>query len=80
LLDRKQLWHSENNFADMILTCPPYWNIEKYESCNGQLSDEKSYDSFLKKHNVALLEDSTLLLLVFSLKIRFINILDVPIV
>lgn len=34
---------------DMIFTCPPYWNLEKYESCTGQLSDCKSYEEFLEK-------------------------------
>jgi len=38
-----------NNSADMILTCPPYWDIEKYESCEGQLSDIKDYNLFLNK-------------------------------
>jgi len=37
----------EDNFADLVMTCPPYWNIEKYESVDGQLSDCKSYESFL---------------------------------
>lgn len=32
---------------DMIFSCPPYWNLEKYESTNGQLSDIKEYDKFL---------------------------------
>ena len=33
--------------ADMILTCPPYFNIEKYESADGQLTDIKKYEDFL---------------------------------
>jgi len=32
---------------DMVFTCPPYWNLEKYESCNGQLSDITDYNVFL---------------------------------
>lgn len=40
--------HYENEF-DMIFTCPPYWNLEKYESCIGQLSDIKKYDVFLNE-------------------------------
>ena len=32
---------------DLIFTCPPYWNLEKYESCEGQLSDIKNYAVFM---------------------------------
>jgi len=32
---------------DLIFTCPPYWNLEKYESSPGQLSDIKDYDMFI---------------------------------
>jgi DNA modification methylase len=35
--------------VDLIFTCPPYWDIEKYESCKGQLSDIEDYDIFLKE-------------------------------
>jgi DNA modification methylase len=37
------------NSVDMIFTCPPYFNIEKYESINGQLSDFNDYQAFLCK-------------------------------
>jgi len=37
--------------ADMIMTCPPYFNIEKYESADGQLTDIKSYEEFFKIYN-----------------------------
>jgi len=32
---------------DLIFSCPPYWNLEKYQSCDGQLSDIKAYDEFI---------------------------------
>ena len=35
--------------ADMIFTCPPYHNLEKYESVEGQLSDIDEYEEFLEK-------------------------------
>jgi len=35
--------------VDFIFTCPPYWNLEKYESCDGQLSDIKDYEIFLNR-------------------------------
>jgi len=34
--------------ADLIFTCPPYHNLEKYESVKGQLSDIEDYKEFLK--------------------------------
>jgi len=36
---------------DLIFTCPPYFNIEKYESCEGQLTDIFNYFKFLNKLN-----------------------------
>ncbi len=42
----------------LIFSCPPYWNLEKYESCPGQLSDITEYDVFMdelvKRLNVAV--------------------------
>lgn len=35
-----------DNFYDGALTCPPHYNIEKYESVDGQLSDYKKYEDF----------------------------------
>jgi DNA modification methylase len=43
-LDKSEYNHI---LADLIFTCPPYWNIEKYPSSEGQLSDINNYDSFL---------------------------------
>ena len=36
-----------NDFADLVMTCPPYHQLEKYESVDGQLSDLKTYEKFL---------------------------------
>lgn len=36
--------------VDFIFTCPPYHDIEKYESCEGQLSDIKDYNEFLGRY------------------------------
>jgi DNA modification methylase len=33
----------------MILTCPPYWNVEEYESVSGQLSDIGDYGDFMDR-------------------------------
>ena len=49
--DGCKLGNTEDNFADLVMTCPPYYDIEKYESCVGQLSDIKGYDNFLLAMN-----------------------------
>ena len=38
----------ENLSYDMAFTCPPYHQLEKYESVEGQLSDIKKYEDFLQ--------------------------------
>jgi len=40
---------TKDEFADLVFTCPPYGNIEKYESVPNQLSDIKKYEDFLVK-------------------------------
>jgi len=46
--DGTKLNKTEDNFSDLIFTCPPYYNIEKYESVDGQLSDSKTYSEFME--------------------------------
>jgi DNA modification methylase len=43
-----------DEFADFVYTCPPYYNIEKYESCDGQLSDISGYDNFIDAMNICV--------------------------
>lgn len=47
----------EKESFDLIFSCPPYWNLEKYEHCTGQLSDIGNYYAFMnelvKRLNVA---------------------------
>ncbi len=38
-----------NNSVDCVFTCPPYHGIERYETCNAQLSDVKDYGNFLQR-------------------------------
>lgn len=45
--DGTKLAQTPDNFADLVFTCPPYWNLERYEKVPGQLSEAKSYDEFL---------------------------------
>jgi DNA modification methylase len=35
---------------DLIFTSPPFWNVEKYESCEGQMSDLDDYREFLQAY------------------------------
>lgn len=36
--------------VDLILTCPPYFTLEEYESVPGQLTDIKDYKAFLDQY------------------------------
>lgn len=38
----------EKDSVDLVFSCPPYFNIEKYESADGQLSDLNNYEEFMK--------------------------------
>jgi len=40
--------------VDLILTCPPYFSLEKYESVPGQLSDIKEYNKFLAQYKTIM--------------------------
>jgi len=46
-----ELNKTPDDFSDLIFTCPPYFNIERYESVDGQLSDIKNYDDFMQMIN-----------------------------
>jgi DNA modification methylase len=48
----------EKESFDLVFSCPPYHNLEEYESCPGQLSDIKDYYVFMnelvKRLNIAV--------------------------
>ncbi len=46
--DGVKLSETSDDFADLVMTCPPYFDIEKYESVEGQLSDISEYSDFMK--------------------------------
>ncbi|MNV61472.1 DNA methylase [compost metagenome] len=48
--DGTKMVEAEKDFYDGSLTCPPYFNIEKYESNDGQLSDHKKYADFIEQY------------------------------
>ena len=54
LADGTELNQTEDAFADMVVTCPPYFNIEKYESVKGQLSDIRDYSTFMEAMDKAV--------------------------
>jgi DNA modification methylase len=37
--------------VDYIITSPPFWNVEPYESVEGQMADIETYDEFLKDYD-----------------------------
>jgi DNA modification methylase len=45
--DGCKMKQTPDDFADLVMTCPPYHQLEKYESVDGQLSDIKKYPEFL---------------------------------
>lgn len=47
LSDGCKLSETPDNFADLVMTCPPYHYLENYESVPGQLSDCETYEDFL---------------------------------
>jgi DNA modification methylase len=51
----------KDNSYGFSYTCPPYFNIEKYKSCEGQLTDIKNYDNFLLELNTIIYETKRIL-------------------
>ena len=47
LEDGRKMESTKDESADCIITCPPYFNIERYESVEGQISDRFKYSEFL---------------------------------
>ena len=47
-------WLDYLDYADLVFTCPPYWNMEKYSDNSNDLSTFKTYDKFLDGCNSRL--------------------------
>jgi len=47
--DGCRLEETQNESVDLVMTCPPYHDLEKYEEVEGQLSSIKDYGDFLIK-------------------------------
>ena len=50
--DGCEMKSTPNESANLVLTCPPYADIERYESAEGQLSDIRKYDEFCERIQV----------------------------
>ena len=44
-------WLDYLDYADLVFTCPPYWDMEKYSDNPRDLSTFKTYDDFLEGCN-----------------------------
>jgi DNA modification methylase len=44
--------HTDDECAQLVMTCPPYGDIERYESADGQLSDIRNYEEFRNRIEV----------------------------
>tara|TARA_Y100001963_G_scaffold96735_1_gene133153 strand:- start:201 stop:1130 length:930 start_codon:yes stop_codon:yes gene_type:complete len=47
-------WLDYLDYADLVFTCPPYWDMEKYSDDSNDLSTFKTYDKFLDGCNSRL--------------------------
>ena len=47
LADARFCWFVPSRSADFLLTCPPYWNLERYGGPDGDLSMIDNYEEFL---------------------------------
>jgi len=54
LADGCKLEGVDSSSVDLVFTCPPYWDLEKYESVPGQLSDCQSYEEYLDRLELSL--------------------------
>lgn len=47
--DSEQIVSTLDSNYDMLLTCPPYYDLEKYTNLEQDLSNQDSYEDFIKK-------------------------------
>tara|TARA_X000001036_G_C20657490_1_gene797588 strand:+ start:82 stop:729 length:648 start_codon:yes stop_codon:yes gene_type:complete len=50
--DGCEMKHTDDECANLVMTCPPYGDIERYESAEGQLSDLRKYEDFCDRIQV----------------------------
>lgn len=44
----------QNEYFDMMLTCPPYYNLEVYTNNSNDLSNQKTYTDFIHKFTIII--------------------------
>jgi DNA modification methylase len=59
--DSKDAFQIKNQSADFLMTCPPYYNMEKYNGGNNDLSMCESYDDFLRGIEQVIIESFRIL-------------------
>ena len=47
-------WDTMEKSADLVITCPPYWNLEEYNGGEADLSMLGTYEEFLEKIAVSI--------------------------
>ena len=52
--DARECKYTEDNSVDLWCSSPPFYNLERYESVDGQLSDIETYSDFLKSYYKAM--------------------------
>ena len=57
--DSNELLRGKNTYYDMIFTCPPYYNLEKYTDDPRDLSRQPTYAQFLNKYAAILQKSAT---------------------
>lgn len=70
--DSEEVLPNDIQFADMVFTCPPYYNLERYTTDPRDLSNQSSYAEFLHKYTSILckaakcLKDNSFFVIVVS--------------
>jgi DNA modification methylase len=60
--DSRDCKEMETASAHFLITCPPYWNLEKYGGGPGDLSELPTYREFLNEINKVVLETHRILI------------------
>lgn len=53
--------HFRDDYADFLITCPPYWNLEKYEGGESDLSMINDYGRFIDELGKVVAESGRIL-------------------
>lgn len=59
--DSEEILNTVSDKFDMVFTCPPYYNLEKYSKDPNDLSNLSTYEKFLHKYTIILKSTARLL-------------------